>query len=79
MTDGYDPYPNSLAERVNGILKDEFFPDTFEDVGQVTKIVERSVYTYNDFRPHMSLNMNTPNFVHKKSSKECLAALNLFV
>jgi len=79
MTDGYDPYQNALAERVNGILKDEFFPDTFEDINQAVKIVEQSVYIYNNFRPHLSLNMNTPNFVHKKSSKECLAALNLFV
>jgi transposase InsO family protein len=79
MTDGYDPYQNALAERVNGILKDEFFPDIFEDINQAVKIVEQSVYIYNNFRPHLSLNMNTPNFVHKKSSKEPLAALKLFV
>ena len=79
MTDGYDPYQNALAERINGILKDEFFPDTFEDINQANKIVEQSVYIYNNFRPHLSLNMNTPSFVHKKSSKVFLTALNLFV
>jgi transposase InsO family protein len=79
MTDGYDPYQNALAERVNGILKDEFFPETFENIIHACKIVKESVNIYNKYRPHLSLNMNTPDYVHKKSSKLESAALSLFV
>ena len=79
MTDGYDPYQNALAERINGILKNEFFPDIFENIDHACKIVEQSVFIYNNLRPHLNLNMETPNSVHKKSRKQLLSALNLFV
>ena len=79
MTDGYDPYQNALAERMNGILKDEFFPDTFENIDQARLVVVQSVRLYNTVRPHLSLNMNIPELIHKKSSKRELAALNLYV
>jgi len=79
MTDGYDPYQNALAERVNGILKNEFFPDTFENLDQARKIVEQSVFIYNNIRPHLSLNMETPDHVHKKNSKLKPAVISLFV
>jgi putative transposase len=79
MTDGYDPYQNALAERVNGILKNEFFPDTFENLDQARKIVKQSVFIYNNIRPHLSLNMHIPEYVHKKNSKPEPAVLSLFV
>ena len=69
-TDGYDCYQNALAERVNGILKQEFLLyrcKTFKDLKQ---LIDQSVETYNNFRPHMSLGMKTPNQVHKKTSCE---------
>ncbi len=47
MTDGYDCYQNALAERVNGILKQEFLLHrckTFEDLRQ---LVKEAVQTYN--------------------------------
>ncbi len=68
MTDGYDCYQNALAERINGILKQEFLIyrcKTFEDL-QV--LVKESVDVYNQLRPHLSLGMKTPNEVHKKAS-----------
>jgi len=68
MTDGYDCYQNALAERINGILKQEFLIyrcKTFEDL-QV--LVKESVDVYNQLRPHLSLGMKTPNDVHKKAS-----------
>lgn len=79
MTEGYDPYQNALAERINGILKDEFFPDTFKDIDQARQIVKESIWIYNTIRPHLSLEMDVPESVHKKSSKLPSAALNLFV
>ena len=68
MTDGYDCYQNALAERINGILKQEFLIyrcKTFEDL-QV--LVKESVDVYNQLRPHLSLGMKTPDEVHKKAS-----------
>jgi putative transposase len=68
MTEGYDCYQNALAERVNGILKQEFLLyrcRTFEDL---QKLVAESVEAYNSLRPHLSLGMKTPEEVHKKAA-----------
>lgn len=70
MTDGYDCYQNALAERINGILKDEFLIHTYRDLNQARKVIEESIFIYNNKRPHLSLNYHTPNFVHKKSPVE---------
>ena len=70
MTDGYDCYQNALAERVNGILKQEFLIyrcRTFEDM---KTLVAQSINAYNHMRPHLSLGMKTPEEVHKKTSCE---------
>ena len=70
MTDGYDCYQNALAERVNGILKQEFLIyrcPTFEDM---KTLVAESIEAYNHLRPHLSLGMKTPEEVHKKTSCE---------
>ena len=66
MTDGYDCYQNALAERINGILKNEFLLEhcaTFKDLQRAT---EESVEIYNTKRPHLSLKMKTPNSKHKE-------------
>ena len=68
MTDGYDCYQNALAERVNGILKNEFLLHTPADISQLQKIVRQTIETYNNKRPHLSLNMKTPNQIHKEDS-----------
>ena len=68
MAEGYDCYQNALAERVNGILKQEFLLyrcKTFEDL---QKLVAESVEAYNSLRPHLSLGMKTPEEVHKKAA-----------
>ena len=58
-------YENALAERVNGILKDEFNLDvTFENLAQAAKAVHQSVYLYNQQRPHWSINLLTPYEKH---------------
>ncbi|MBK8583995.1 MAG: transposase [Bacteroidetes bacterium] len=61
MTDGYDCYQNALAELMNGILKMEFLTDTYEDIKQTEQVISQSITTYNDFRPHLSLRMETPS------------------
>ena len=68
MTDGYDCYQNALAERVNGILKQEFLTYRCQTFEELKQLVDESIDTYNQHRPHLSLKMKTPNEVHKKAS-----------
>lgn len=70
MTDGYDCYQNALAERINGILKDEFLLTTCENEDQLRKVIDQSVKIYNTRRPHLNLDYKTPTFIHKKSLAE---------
>jgi putative transposase len=67
MTDGYDCYQNALAERVNGILKGEYLLHTPADLRQATKMVSESVRLYNENRPHLSLEYETPDAIHRAS------------
>jgi transposase InsO family protein len=67
MTDGYDCYQNALAERINGILKTEFLFTKCKDSKNLNKLVQESIYTYNNHRPHLALQMKTPNIVHEKT------------
>ena len=85
MTDGYDCYQNALAERVNGIWKDEFPFGLPDDLAQARLLVKQAVYLYNEERPHLALNYLTPNQVHQqaktpagKSEREpCLISVNV--
>lgn len=72
MTDGYDCYQNALAERINGILKTEFLLNTYDDVTQARKVIEESIRIYNNKRPHLSLNMKTPEQVHQQKTSRTL-------
>ena len=68
MTEQYDPYQNATAERINGILKQEFILGIkVTDIKLMRKIVEQSILIYNTERPHLSCHMNTPKFMHKQS------------
>jgi transposase InsO family protein len=69
MTEENHCYENSLAERVNGILKDEFYlGSTFKNFEQAQKAVSEAVETYNEYRPHWSLGLKTPAEVHKQAA-----------
>lgn len=67
MTDGYDCYQNALAERINGILKQEFLIHKCNTAQELETLIKQSIMTYNNTRPHLSLKMKTPNFVHEKT------------
>jgi putative transposase len=67
MTDGYDCYQNALAERINGILKMEYLLHTPADLQQAKRMVRESVRLYNEARPHLSLEYETPDAVHRAS------------
>ena len=65
MTDGYDCYQNALAERVNGILKNEYLLSKPLSLEQARKMVDESVQIYNQRRPHLALQYKTPDEVHR--------------
>ncbi len=68
MTESYDPYANAIAERVNGILKQEFIGyDRNIDLKVMSQLVENSVKIYNQIRPHYSCNYKTPQMMHQQS------------
>jgi transposase InsO family protein len=67
MTEESSPYENAVAERVNGILKDEFgLDDIFEDSKQAEKQVCETIILYNEKRPHLSNHMLTPLQMHNQ-------------
>ena len=69
MTDGYDCYQNALAERINGILKQEFLIYRCKTIEELKILVAESIKIYNEMRPHLSLNMETPNQVHNRKGQ----------
>lgn len=65
MTEANHCYENAMAERVNGILKQEYGLDyTFPTKEQAVSAFYQAVNLYNNNRPHMSLNYQTPAKVH---------------
>ncbi len=67
MTDGYDCYQNALAERVNGILKNEFLLQIPKNLEEAVQMVKESIHIYNHERPHLALKYKTPDAVHQAS------------
>ncbi len=65
MTEQDHVYENALAERVNGILKDEFcLGETLQSKEIARTLVKESVKIYNQNRPHMALGYRTPESVY---------------
>jgi len=66
MTTKYDPYENAIAERVNGILKDEFeISNRKLSIKDAFRNVNHAIKTYNHKRPHWSCQFLTPEQAHK--------------
>ena len=69
MTQNSDPYENAVAERINGILKQEFMIDKHNlKLNTMKSLVKESIDTYNELRPHYSNYMLTPNQMHLQST-----------
>jgi putative transposase len=70
MTENGDPLENAIAERVNGIIKEEYLEtydiDNIKDAKGLLKAV---VDLYNSERPHMSIGNFTPNHIHQSTTK----------
>ena len=59
-------YDNATAERVNGILKDEYGLDEhFKEEQHALRTVREAIFLYNEQRPHWSLGLKTPSQVHE--------------
>lgn len=68
MTESYDPYANAVAERINGILKQEFMIDRFgSTLEQKRELVDDAIKKYNEIRPHYSNGYLTPSQMHKQN------------
>jgi putative transposase len=68
MTDGYDCYQNALAERINGIIKNEFLVTKPADIHQARQMIKEAVNLYNCRRPHLALNYQTPQIIHQQKN-----------
>ncbi len=69
MTEENHCYENAMAERVNGILKDEFYLDqTFANVAHAKRAAKNAINLYNEVRLHLSLDYKTPNMVYLKTA-----------
>ena len=70
MTEENHCYENTMAERVNGILKDEFYLDqTFANGAHAKRAAKNAINLYNEIRLHLSLDHKTPNMVYLKTAK----------
>lgn len=72
MTEENHCAENAMAERVNGILKQEYgLKQKWKTKSQLKKAVRQAIWLYNEMRPHMSLNYRTPEEVHSGVDRLC--------
>lgn len=68
MTENGDPLENAIAERVNGIIKEEYLLDySVKDIKEAKKVLAFVVHLYNQERPHSSIGNLMPNQVHENN------------
>ena len=65
MTENGDPLENAIAERVNGILKQELLEEVFPDFITASNHVAIACSTYNHIRPHGSIDDLKPAEAHQ--------------
>ena len=69
-TQQYDPYENAVAERINGILKYEYgLRHSLPNLQIAKQLVKQAIEIYNTQRIHWSLDMKTPEDVHRQFNK----------
>mgnify|MGYP005845504865 CR=1 FL=1 len=65
MTNPGSPHENAIAERVNGILKEECLYDaSFNNIEIANTQMLEIIKIYNTYRPHNSLNNQVPEKIH---------------
>lgn len=69
MTESGDPRDNAIAERVNGIIKNEYLElYDVEDINEAKGLLAQVIKLYNEERPHSSIGNKTPEVVHNDIS-----------
>jgi len=69
MTESGDPLENALAERVNGVLKEELLEEKYLNYEQARHAVSVAVSIYNHHRPHGSIDLLTPEEAHYREGE----------
>ena len=70
MTEDGDPLDNSIAERVNGILKDEWLYQVDDlDAKTARSYIPQIINIYNNKRPHLSIDLLTPSQAHQRQGE----------
>jgi len=65
MTENGDPLENAIAERINGIIKNEYLIDySVDNIDNAQQLLKKAVELYNYDRPHMSIGNLTPAHVY---------------
>ena len=71
MTEDGNPTDNAIAERVNGIVKNEYLIyNGISDIMEAYSAISRAISHYNNVRPHMSLGYATPAMVYDEPGKK---------
>ncbi len=69
MTEENHCYENAKAERLNGILKEEYgLGECFRTRAQARLVLNQAIWLYNTRRPHMSINYRIPSDVHNAAA-----------
>lgn len=69
MTENGDPLENAIAERVNGILKQELLEEVFPNFKIAQEEIAIACSTYNHLRPHGSINNLKPMEAHMQTGE----------
>ena len=69
MTENGDPLENAVAERENGIIKDEYLDNyQIHSIEEANELLKAVIDLYNNERPHMSISNFTPNHIHQSKT-----------
>ncbi len=69
MKENGDPLENAVAERVNGIIKDEYLDNyQIHSNEEAKELLKAVIDLYNNERPHMCISNFTPNHIHQSKT-----------
>jgi transposase InsO family protein len=70
MTGNGDPLENAIAERINGIIKNEYLVhQQVTSLAQAQEALQQAVFLYNYKRPHLSCDLLVPDQAHRGEGK----------
>lgn len=67
MTTNGDPLQNAIAERVNGIIKNEYELGSAYSFKILGNKLTEAIFHYNNYRQHLSIDNLTPSVAHQMS------------